>query len=296
MTPQQTASVKLTVSMLIFGSIGIFVHYIPMASSLIAMVRALLGVIFLLAVALIRKNTLSFADIRKNITLLCISGAAIGFNWILLFESYRFTSVAVSTLCYYMAPLIVIALSPLILHEKLSAKKCFCLIAAIVGMVLISGITSEALPSSGEVKGILLGFGAAVLYASVMLMNKHITGLAAFDKTVIQLAIAALVLIPYNLLTVDWSSVDLSFPAAGHLIVVGVVHTGLAYYLYFGSMDHMSGQSIALFSYIDPVFAILASILLLQESFTWHNGIGAALIIGAAMIAEMPAAHRRKQT
>lgn len=295
MTPQQTASVKLTVSMLIFGSIGVFVHYIPIASSMIAMVRALLGVICLFSVALFRKNKLSFADIRKNITLLCISGAAIGFNWILLFESYRFTSVAVSTLCYYMAPLIVIALSPFILKEKLSAKKCLCLIAAIIGMVLISGIASESLPTTGEATGILLGIGAAVLYASVMLMNKHITGIPAFDKTVIQLSVAVLVLIPYNLLTVDWSSIDLSFSAVGHLIVVGVVHTGLAYYLYFGSMDHMSGQSIALFSYIDPVFAILASILLLQEPFTWLNGVGAVLIIGAAVIAEMPAAHRRKQ-
>ena len=295
MTPQQTASVKLTVSMLIFGSIGVFVHYIPIASSMIAMVRALLGVICLFSVALFRKNKLSFAVIRKNITLLCISGAAIGFNWILLFESYRFTSVAVSTLCYYMAPLIVIALSPFILKEKLSAKKCLCLIAAIIGMVLISGIASESLPTTGEATGILLGIGAAVLYASVMLMNKHITGIPAFDKTVIQLSVAALVLIPYNLLTVDWSSIDLSLSAVGHLIVVGVVHTGLAYYLYFGSMDHMSGQSIALFSYIDPVFTILASILLLQEPFTWLNGVGAVLIIGAAVIAEMPAAHRRKQ-
>ena len=286
---QKTGPIKLITSMLIFGSIGIFVHYIPLPSGLIALVRAILGVAFLLSVILLRRKTISFSAIRKNLALLCISGAAIGFNWILLFESYRFTSVAISTLCYYMAPLIVIALSPVVLKESLSIKKCVCLLTAIGGMVLISGIGSSELTGIGEAKGVLLGLGAAILYASVMLMNKHITGISAFDKTVMQLTVAALVLIPYNIMTVDWSTIRLTMSAVGHLAVVGIVHTGFAYYLYFGSMDHMSGQSIAIFSYIDPVFAVLASILLLQEPFSWINALGAALIIGSALIAELPA-------
>lgn len=285
---QRTASFKLISAMLIFGSIGIFVRHIPLPSSLIALVRAVVGVVFLLAVILLRRNPISMASVRKNLLLLCVSGAAIGFNWILLFESYRFTSVAVGTLCYYMAPMLVIILSPFVLKERLNLRKCLCVTVAIIGMALISGIGSASLTNPGSIKGVLLGLGAAVLYASVMLMNKHFTDISAFDKTIMQLAVAAVVLIPYNLLTVEWSTLSLSLPTIGLLAFVGIVHTGFAYYLYFGSMAFLSGQTIAIFSYIDPVIAVLASVLLLQEPFTWLNTLGAALIVGSAVVSELP--------
>lgn len=293
MSERKKATAQLITAMLIFGSIGLFVRYIALPSSLIALVRAVVGVLFLMIVIWVRKEHLSVKEIRKNIVLLCVSGAAIGFNWILLFESYRFTTVAVGTLCYYMAPMIVILLSPLILRERLGFKKILCILAAVAGMVLISGIGSDSFGSSGTVRGILLGLGAAVLYASVMLMNKHITGIGSFDKTVMQLAVSAIVLIPYNILTVDWSSLSLDVSGTVLLAVVGIVHTGFAYYLYFGSMEHLTGQSIAIFSYIDPVVAVLASVILLQEPFTWLNLIGTALIVGSAVASELRTKQRR---
>ena len=288
MNQQKAASVKLITAMLIFGSIGIFVRHIPLSSGLVALVRAVVGVAFLLAVIFLRGNKVSFSAVRKNLLLLCVSGVAIGFNWRLLFESYRFTSVAVATLCYYMAPMLVILLSPLMLKESLTLKKCLCVAVSFAGMALISGIGSGFLSDAGDAKGIILGLGAAILYASVMLMNKRITDISAFDKTIIQLSVAGIVLIPYNILTVDWSSLTLTLPAVGLLAFVGIVHTGFAYYLYFGSMEYLSGQSIAIFSYIDPVVAVLASVLLLQEPFSWLNALGAALIIGSAVISELP--------
>lgn len=294
MNKTRTALIKLITAMLIFGSIGIFVQNISLNSSLIALVRAVIGVIFLLAVIILRKGRMSFSAVYKNFLLLCISGVAIGFNWILLFESYRFTSVAVGTLCYYMAPMLVILLSPLVLKERLTVKKCLCIVAAVGGMVLISGIGIASQTASDNIKGITLGLGAAVLYASVMLMNKHITNINAFDKTIVQLAVAAIVLIPYNLITVDWTSLSLTMPTIGLLAFVGIVHTGFAYYLYFGSMEYLSGQSIAIFSYIDPVVAVLASVILLDEPFTVPNALGATLIIGSALISELNFSRRNR--
>ena len=278
--------------MLIFGSIGIFVKYIPLSSELIALTRAMVGVLFLLTVILLRKKPIALKAIKKNLVVLSISGVAIGFNWILLFESYHYTSVAVSTLCYYMAPIIVIILSPIFLKEKLTLKKGLCVAAALAGMVLIS-VTGVSENTSGDITlGILLGLGAAVLYASVILLNKFLKDIDAFDKTIMQLFVAALVLVPYNLWTIDFSEISLSATTIVLLLFVGIIHTGFAYYLYFGSMRFLSGQSIAIFSYIDPVVAVLASVVLLGEPFTIVNAVGAALIIGSALLSELNF-HRR---
>ena len=133
---------KLSLSMLIFGTIGIFVKYIPLPSSTIAMTRGFMGAAFLLFVMLISGKKPSAFAIKKNALPLIISGAAIGINWIFLFEAYNYTSVAVATLCYYMEPVLLIVLTPFVLKQKLSVKKILCVPVALVGMVLVSGVLS----------------------------------------------------------------------------------------------------------------------------------------------------------
>lgn len=282
------AMIKLVSAMVIFGSIGLLVNFIPLQSSMIAFVRAFVGVVFLIAVLLIKREKLSLSSIRKNFVYLLPSGIAIGFNWILLFESYRYTSVAVSTLCYYMAPVIVTLLSPLALKEKITAKRLLCVMAALVGLSMISGVFESATLQSGETKGISFGFGAAILYATVILLNKKLRNISAMDRTVVQLLISAIVLLPYNLMTCDVSSIVITTPVWILLAVAGIIHTGLAYYLYFGSMEHLSGQSIALASYIDPVIAVIISVMILKEPFDVYTVIGAIAILGAALISELP--------
>lgn len=288
MEKRTVAMVKLIVSMLIFGSIGLFVRNIPLESGMIAFSRAVIGVMFLIGFLFIKHSKISFAAIKKNLLYLLLSGTAIGFNWILLFESYRYTSVAVSTLCYYMAPIFVVSLSPLVLKEKLSAKQILCIIAALVGIALISGIFQIGIPKQRELTGVFFGIGAAALYASVILLNKKFTDIAAMERTVCQLFVAAVVLLPYNILTTGLSLASVPPVSLLLLVIVGVVHTGFAYFLYFGSMEHLSGQSIAIASYIDPVIAVIASAVLLKEPFTVEALLGAAAILGAAFISEFP--------
>ena len=283
----QKAKIQLLGAMGIFGTIGIFVRYIPLSSAMIAFVRGLLGVIFLILVMLLTKQKPDRQAIKKNLLFLCISGAAIGFNWILLFESYKRTSVATATVCYYLAPLFLLLASPL-LGEKLTAKKILCISAALVGMVFVSGITDGPMPSLQELQGILFGVGAAVLYASVLFLNKKLSPIGAYDKTIFQLGAAAIVLFFYLLLTQGVTLPSLSGLQWGLLLIVGVVHTGFAYWLYFGSMKHLPTETIALFSYLDPVLAILLSAFLLGEEMTVSGIIGTVLILGSALYSELP--------
>lgn len=282
------ARVQIIAAMTAFGTIGVFVRSIDLPSSIIALIRGIIGAAFLLLVLGLRRTRPDGAAIRKNGLLLCLSGAAIGFNWILLFEAYRYTTVATATLCYYFAPIFVTLLSPLLLGEGLTRRKVLCVLAALGGMVLVSGLPQTGLPSLSEAKGILFGFGAAVLYASVVLMNKKISGIGAFDKTMVQLAAAALVLLPYTLATEDYSTLSPTPLAIFLLVVVGVVHTGVCYTLYFASLSHLPAQTAALFSYIDPVVAILLSAFFLGEPMGLLGAIGAVLVLGSTLVSELP--------
>lgn len=276
-------------SMLIFGTIGVFRRYIPFPSAFLAMTRGLIGGLLVMAFVRLTGRRSSPERDRlsgKTAALLALSGAVMGFNWILLFEAYNRTTVGVATLCYYMEPTIVTLLSPLLFREKLTGRKLLCAAAAVLGMVLVSGVLEEN-RAAGNLQGVLLGLGAAVLYSVVVIMNKKTPGVEPYQKTTVQLLSAGLVMIPYLLLTDGFRPGAYDARAVLLLLAVGVIHTGIAYVLYFGSMDGLRAQSIAIFSYIDPVSALLFSALLLGERLSLPGIIGAALIIGSAVISEL---------
>lgn len=275
----------LVAAMGLFGTIGIFRHYIPLPSGLIACTRGLIGALSLVIFLLFRRNKPNFEVIRDNLPILCLSGAAIGINWVLLFEAYRRTTVASATLAYYFAPILVILAAPFVLRERLTARKVICVFVALLGMVFVSGVLSSGFSGLG---GIAFGLGAAAFYAAVVLLNKHLTELDAFDKTIIQLLSAAAVTLPYTLLAEEWSFSDFSLTTVFLLLTVSVVHTGVSYALYFGSLRSLKAQTVAVFSYIDPLVAILLSALLLKEPFGWREAAGAILILGAALVSELP--------
>lgn len=274
-------------AMSIFGTVGIFKTCIPMGAGMVAFARGILGVLFLLLVMLVLKQKFDKAAIGKNLKLLCLSGAAIGFNWVLLFESFDYTSVATATVCYYMAPLFLILASPLV-GERLSGKKLLCVGVALVGLVFVSGMMDGGIPGLSELKGVGLALGAALLYASVMVLNKRLSPIPAYDKTVVQLSAAALVLMPYIFLTGGADTSAMTATGWVLLLVVGFVHTGLAYAMYFGSMKDLEAHTIAIFSYLDPVIAVLLSALWLREPLSVWGITGTVLILGSALCSELP--------
>lgn len=272
-------------AMLIFGTIGIFRRYIPLSSGMLAFTRGLLGSA-LLILFLFAKGHKWHRIEKKSQLLLAVTGIVIGLNWILLFEAYNYTTVSTATMCYYMQPTIVILLSPILLHERITPKKLICAITAIIGMVCVSGVAEKGGIGAQDTIGILCGLGAAALYATVIILNKKIQIEDAYEKTIIQLISATIILIPYLFLTEDWAAIQLNKLAILMVLVVGIVHTGIAYALYFGSMKELKAQSIAVLSYIDPVFALLLSAAVLHERLSVFGVVGAVLIIGSALVSE----------
>ena len=269
----------LIISMTVFGTIGLFVRYIGLPSGEIALYRAVLAAILIGGFLLVTKQKIPFKEIKKEIPLLVLSGVAMGFNWILLFEAYKYTTVSVATLSYYFAPVIVTLACPILFKEKMGAKQWLCFIMSTLGIVLITGI-GDLSEGVSHIKGILFGLGAASLYATVILLNKFIKNVDGIHRTFLQFLAAIAVLVPYVLLTDGVNLKTLDSKGWIFLLIVGLVHTGVTYCLYFSSLKELPGQKAAILSYIDPLVAVLISVVVLKETMTVMQVIGGLLILG----------------
>ena len=280
------AKLTFSLAMAIFGTIGLFVRLIPLPSSMIALVRAAMGAVFLLGMILLQKRKPDWAGIRRNWQPLLLSSIAMATEWILLFESYRYTTVAVATLCYYMSAVFVLIAAPFILKEKITAHKAVCAAAAVLGMVLVSGVL-EGQSGAFSPVGVALGLTAAVFYAVIVLCNKRVKNASTYDTTFIQLFAVTFLLLPYVLLTEDLALFSALEPLGlVMLLSVGAVHTGIAYAMYFSSLQKIKAQTAALFSYLDPVIALLLSVFVLMEGMTVLGLIGAVIVLGAMLLSE----------
>lgn len=274
-----SARTMLIVSMTIFGTLGLFVRNIPLSSSEIALYRAVLAAILIGAFLLVTKQKIPFGKIKKEIPLLVFSGVAMGFNWILLFEAYKYTTVSVATLSYYFAPVIVTVACPILFKEKMGIKQVICFVMSTLGIVLITGI-GDLSQGSSHIKGILFGLGAATLYATVIILNKFTKTVDGIHRTFMQFLSAIAVLVPYVLFTDGVNLSTLDKKGWFFLLVIGLVHTGITYCLYFSSLKELSGQKVAILSYIDPLVAVLISVVVLKEAMTPLQAVGGLMILG----------------
>lgn len=282
----------MVISMVVFGTIGLFVRKIPLASGEIALYRAVLAAALIGGYLLVGRHRLSFESLGRELPLLLASGVAMGINWILLFEAYKYTTVSAATLSYYFAPVIVTVVCPLLFKEKLSAKQILCFLMSTLGLVLITGI-GELGGDGTDVIGILFGLGAALFYAAVILLNKFIKNVEGIQRTFLQFLAAIVILIPYVALTSGVNLNILDGLGWGCLLIVGLVHTGVTYCLYFTSLKELPGQKAAILSYIDPLVAVLASVLILQEPLTLWQAVGGALILGFTLWNELMPNHEK---
>lgn len=287
MQKQNRSTWMLITSMFIFGTLSPFVRNISVSSGELALYRAILAAVCIGAYLMLRRQPIHLKTIRKELGLLLLSGGAMGFNWILLFEAYKYTTVSVATLSYYFAPVIVTALCPILFREKLTKKQIVCFIMSTIGLVLIT-VTGDMTGGGKDLIGIAFGLGAAALYASVVLLNKFIKNVAGIHRTFLQFLAAIIVLAPYVALSGGVSLGGMNATGWVCLLVVGLVHSGVAYCLYFSSLADLPGQKAAILSYIDPLVAVLISVTVLGEAMPPLQIAGGGLILGFTLWNELP--------
>lgn len=276
----------MIVSMTVFGTLGLFVRHIPLTSGELALYRAVLAILLIGIYLLMTRQRIRLSAIKKDLPALLLSGAAMGINWILLFQSYRYTTVSIATLSYYFAPVLVTVLCPILFKEKMRAKQWLCFLMSTVGLVLLT-VQGGAEKGKSDLTGILFGLGAAMFYSSVVLLNKYIKGVDGIHRTFLQFISAAAVLIPYVLLSEPSGLSSLDGVGLASLLTVGLVHTGITYCLYFSALKELPGQKAAILSYIDPLVAVLVSVTVLHEKITALQIVGGIFILGFTLINEI---------
>lgn len=280
------ARFKLILSMLVFGTIGLFVRNIAVSSGELALYRATLASLLIGGYFVITGQSIPYKEIKKEIPLLLASGVAMGFNWIFLFQAYKYTTISLATLSYYFAPVIVTLVCPILFKEKLQLKQWLCFGMSTLGLVLITGI-GDLSGGNSNLVGILCGLAAASLYATVILINKFIKNVEGIHRTFLQFIAAVIVLLPYVLCTSGISLTKLTTSGWIYLLIVGLFHTGITYCLYFSSLKELPGQKAAILSYIDPFVAVMLSVLLLGEQMTLTQALGGLLILGFTLYNEL---------
>lgn len=280
------SNIQFILSMIIFGTIGLVVRYIDLSSSERALLSSFIGCLFLTLLFFIMKKKIAWNLVKSNAVILLLSGIALGGNWVFLYQSYDHTTIANATLGYYFAPVFVMLLTPFVLQEQLSIKRVVCICVAILGLVLIVG---EGISTSNteDILGLSYGLIAAAFYAALLLFNKFIKAMGKLELTIIQLGITALLLMPYVFLTSGFRIFEVSSSSIPFILILGIVNTGIGFWLFFSGMENLKGQSIAMLSYVDPFVAILISAIILREQMTLVQMLGGVLLLTSTFVSEI---------
>lgn len=274
---------KNILAMTIFGTIGLVVRKLSLSSEVIAFYRGGIGTIFLLFVLFLKKESFSIENLIKNRLSLLISGIALGINWVLLFQSYKYTTISNATLSYYLAPIFIIIISCIMLKEKITKFNILSIFLALFGMLLIVGIDIDS--SIDNYIGIGYGVIAAIFYAIVVISNKFLKDISNMEITITQLFISVLVM--SLTIFLEGKNIYVNSYEIVYVLIIGIIHTGIAYLLYFSSLSQLKGQSIAILSYIDPVIALIISAIFLGENLSILQFFGGVLILSSSLINEI---------
>lgn len=277
--------IKFVLAMVIFGAVGVFAKWIDLSSGEIALCLSFIGALSLLVFIAWSKRKISWRSVKKNAASLLIGSFALSCNWIFLFQAFMETTIANAVLSYYFAPVLVILLSPVVLKEKLSIKKVVCIGTALAGLYLI--VQNAAVePTGRHLAGIGHGLIAAGFYAGLTLVNKVIRNLDGLAKTLLQFGLSVVILFPYVLIAEGLPLVSVTESSIMLILVLGILHGGVGFSLFFSGMQGLSGQSIAVLSYIDPLTSLFISVLVIGENTTLQQLAGAALLLGSIWIGE----------
>lgn len=275
-------TIKYLFAVILYGTIGYFLHYVNVASEFVVMCRGLIGSLFILLVMFINKDLPDLKAIRNNLFYLAISGIALGLNWVFLFSGYKY-SISISSLCNYTAPIMVVIISSIFLKEKITPKQIVCIVCSFIGILLISGIFDNN--ETNNMHGFIYGLLAAIGFVVLVLFNRKLKNIKPLDKTVVQLFFSFITVLPYVLIN---KSIPTSLDRDSILIIIllGILHTGVAYIFYFGSIDTLPVSKVAILGYIEPVLSIITGVVFFKEQLSVLGGIGALLILTSALISE----------
>lgn len=286
----KNAYIKFILATVIFGTNGIIASHIPLSSYEIVLTRTVLGGLFLLFLATWRHEWGSLRHVaRSSLAWLILSGIFLAGNWLFLYEAYQQIGVSLATLMCYCGPILIMILSYFVFHEPFTLPKVAAMVIVTIGILCINGADFQA---HGLSWGLACGFLSALCFALLIIAMKKVSGVGGILSPACQLLVASLVVAAVTL-SMPAAPVSLDMTNIACMICLGIVNTGLGYYLYFSGVQRLSAQSVSICGYLEPFTALALSAIILGESLTFLQWIGAACILGGVALSELW--HPRKE-
>lgn len=273
---------KYFAALLLFGSNGIVASNINLPSYEIVLLRLLLGSLFLITVFAVSRQRFTFYRNKHTCLYLFISASAMGASWMLLYEAYQQVGISIASLAYYCGPVIVMILSPFLFRETLTWPKIAGFLTVLAGMCLVN---LQALDEGKTIWGLFCGLMSAFMYALMVTANKKAKPESGLENSLLQLVIGSFIVVAFvsmqknfvlSLTTIDWIPV----------LLLGLLNTGIGCYLYFSSITDLPVQTVAICGYLEPLSAVVFSVLFLHEVLLPLQMLGAVLILGGAIFGE----------
>ena len=269
-------------ALLLFGSNGIIANHIQLDSAEIVFYRTFIGSLLLIIVFLFSKKHWTFYKYKQQFLFLTLSGVAMGASWMFLYEAYQQIGVSVSSMLYYCGPIIVMIFSPFLFKEKLTPRKIIGFLCVFTGILLVNG---KLAATGTHIFGIFCGVMSAVMYSFMVIFNKKAANISGLENSLLQLTISFLTV---AIITLFRGNFTFSIPEHSilPLIFLGLVNTGLGCYLYFSKQDKLPVQTVSILGYLEPLSAVLLSVIILQEQMTFVQIVGSLLMLGGAIYSE----------
>ena len=278
---------KYIFALLLFGSNGIVASLIHLSSYEIVLLRTLIGSLLLIAIFFIAREKLTFYKYKTQSVFLAISGIAMGTSWIFLYEAYDEIGVSLASLAYYCGPVIVMILSPLLFREKLTKIKVCSFLVVLFGIFLVNGTAFE---NGVSVWGLACGLLSAVCYSLMVMFNKKAKDITGLENSMLQLFMAFITVAIFVGIKQGYR-MEIDTQSIIPILVLGLLNTGIGCYFYFSSIGKLPVQTVAICGYLEPLSAVVFSVIFLKETMLPIQIIGAVLIIGGAMLGE----YRKRQ-
>ena len=271
------------IALLLFGTNGCVASLIHLDSSMIVLLRTLIGSVFLFGIFLIKREPFTFHHYPKSMLFLTLSGLCMGISWMFIYEAYNYIGVSLASLCNYSSLILVMVASVIIFKERLTFSKVIGFIIVVSGMMLIN---ENALHERLSSHGLFLGMMACLFYALMIIFNKKAAPISGIENATIQLFMSFLVTAFFVIFKKGFT---LDMPAGDTLpiFILGIVNTGIGCYFYFSCIGKLPTSTVAICDYLELLSAIIFATIFLGERLTFIQTLGACMIIGGAIFANL---------
>lgn len=282
-TPRD-GTLRLAAAGVLLGTIGLFIERSGADPLTAVWCRCVFGLLALSAWLFVFRRTGELRLAPAALAAAVAAGTLMVSSWGFFFAALSHTSIGVATVVVHVQPFWVMALGACLGGETVSRRQGLAAGAALLGLVLASGLEVSAAEGGGTALGVALSLASSLCYAGVVLLARRAGGASPLVLAWWQCAVGTLALAWW-----PWTQGWPAGAAWGWLAGLGVVHTGLAYVLWYAGVTRVGSGRLATLQFVYPATAVLVDALAYGR---WLGPVqwAGVLLMGIGLLSVRPAA------